>query len=136
MSELKCPFSMIQASGACRCSHAQEVVRRGGSEYDCTDAAKHRDCVALVEHFNAQALPALGHADDLTLTPKSVYERVLLGGLQGLRGVAPADGRIDDVWPVVAAALDTYGEVAAIPADALIPAIQACRIRKRRRKGQ
>jgi hypothetical protein len=136
MSEPKCPFSMIQASGACRCSHAQEVVRRGGSEYDCTDAAKQRQCVALVAHCNALALPALGYEDDLTLTPKSVYERVLLGGLHGLRGDASTDEPIDDIWPVVAAALERHGEVADIPPDAFVPAIEACQIRKRRRKGR
>ena len=136
MSGNKCPFSIIQASGACGCRHAEEVVRRGGSEYDCTEAAAHAVCAALVEHLNALALPELGYEDDLTQTPKSVYERILLGGLQGLRQArdpADSDPGTADIWPVVEAAAGEYGDVTQIPAPTVLPAIQACRIRRRQR---
>lgn len=137
MSTPKCPFSMVQAAATCHCAKAQEVVRRGGAEYDCTDPAAHGLCLELVAHLNATALPALGYEDDLTLTPKSVYERILVGGLQGLRQAAdPADDALEtaDIWPVVAAARERHGTVAAIPAAELVPAIEACELRKRRRR--
>lgn len=136
MSENKCPFSIIQASGACGCRHAEEVVRRGGSDYDCTEAQAQAVCAALVAHLNALALPELGYEDDLTQTPKSVYERILLGGLQGLRQARdPEDSEpgTADIWPVVEAAAEEYGEVTRIPGAAVLPAIQACRIRRRQR---
>jgi len=137
MNEPKCPFSTIQASGACACRHAREVVRRGGSEYDCNDADKHARCVALVSHLSTRALPALGYEDDLTLTPKSVYERILLGGLQGLdaeAGSGTSQDGIADIWPVVADALGRHGAPSHIPDTAFVPAIEACEIRKRRRR--
>lgn len=136
MSNNKCPFSIIQASGACGCRHAEEVVRRGGSEYDCTEAQAHAVCSALVEHLNATALPELGYEDDLTQTPKSVYERILLGGLQGLRQTRdPADTALEtpDIWPVVETAAGDYGDVTHVPGAVVLPAIQACRIRRRQR---
>lgn len=132
----KCPFSIIQASGACGCRHAREVVRRGGSEYDCTRPEAHSVCTALVEHLNAAALPALGYEDDLTQTPKSIYERILLGGLQGLRQARnPGDNGLEtgDIWPAVEAAAREHGDVSNIPGETFIPAIQACRIRRRQR---
>jgi len=136
MSDSRCPFSTVQAAGLCRCRLAQEVIRRGGSEYDCTDPAAHAACVALVSHLNAVALPALGHADDLTLTPRSVYDRILAGGLSGLRqGLDPADTALEteDIRAVVEAVLALYPEVTAIPAGEFVPAIERCSLRKRRR---
>lgn len=132
----KCPFTIIQASGACGCRHAREVVRRGGSEFDCARPEAHAVCAALVEHLNAVALPELGYEDDLTQTPKSVYERILLGGLQGLRQARDPDAgtpETPDIWPVVEAAAGEHGDVTNIPGETFIPAIQACRIRRRQR---
>ncbi|MDZ7750535.1 MAG: hypothetical protein U5S82_02480 [Gammaproteobacteria bacterium] len=137
MSDLKCPFSVVLAAASAHCRHAREVVRRGGVEYDCTVPGAHAVCHELAEHLKARALPALGHEDDLTVTPKSVYERILLGGVQGLGaagdGLDPADATAD-IWTTVDAARRRHGAVAAIPDDAFIPAIEACTLRKRRRR--
>lgn len=131
MSELKCPFSILQAAGYSRCHLGREVIRRGGSEYDCEAPEPHARCGELVEHLNAVALPALGYADDLTQTPRSVYQRILLGGLRGLQG---SDGEIDDIDTVIAAAVQRFGGLKAIPAQELLPAISRCEVRKRRKK--
>jgi hypothetical protein len=137
MPDLKCPFSMLLASGASHCRHAEEVVRRGGSEFDCREPTAHAACRALVPHLNATALPALGFEDDLSLTPKSVYERILAGGLQGLRmanDAADNGPETADIRAVVEAAQGRYATLDAIPAGEIIPAIEACSIRKRHRR--
>ena len=137
MTEYKCPFSPVQAAGLCGCRHAVEVVRRGGSEFDCREPASHAVCMALSRHFNAVALPALGYEDDLALTPKSVYERILLGGLQGLRRVLdPEDTALEttDIRAVVEASQARYPAMDSIPAGDFVPAIEACTLRKRRRR--
>jgi hypothetical protein len=137
MSEYKCPFSPVQASGSCHCRHAQEVVRRGGSEFDCREPAAHSLCTVLVGHLNRAALPALGYEDDLTLTPKSVYERILIGGLQGLGMALDAEDRepqTADIWTVVAAVRERYPAMDRIPAADFLPAIEACNLRKRHRR--
>ncbi len=137
MSEYKCPFSIVQASATCHCSNAQEVIRRGGSEFDCKTPAAHDVCVSLVRYFNTVALPALGYEDDLTLTPKSVYERILVGGLLGLRMARdPADTGLEtaDIWSVVEAAHSGYPAVELIPAGDFVPAIEGCTLRKRHRR--
>jgi hypothetical protein len=133
MSQPKCPFSMVQAAGAAHCRHALEVIRRGGSEFDCREPRAQAVCAALVEHLNAVALPALGYADDLTQTPKSIYERIMLGGLDGLRGAHPPAGDAD-IWAVVDHARAEYGALERIPDSDFVPAIEACSLRKRRGK--
>ena len=136
-SEYKCPFSIIQASGLCRCQFADEVIRRGGSEFNCKKPDAHEVCTSLTQHLNTIALPALGFEDDLTLTPKSVYERILIGGLQGLRMAENPDDtnpETADIWVVVENAQVRYLSMENIPNSDFIPAIEACRIKKRRRK--
>ncbi len=137
MTELKCPFSIVLAAASARCGNAREVVRRGGAEYDCTVPAAHALCRELTDHLKARALPALGHEDDLTVTPKSVYERILLGGLQGLGAAGDGAGQAQstaDIRTTVDAARRRHGGVAAIPDDEFIPAIEACTLRRRRRR--
>ena len=137
MSEYKCPFSPVQASGTCRCRHAQEVVRRGGSEFDCREPAVHALCCSLVQHLNSTALTALGYEDDLAQTPKSVYERILLGGLQGLRLLLDATDRepqTADIGSVVEALRERYPAMEWIPVADFLPAIEACTLKKRRRR--
>ncbi len=128
---------MVQASGACQCRHAQEVVRRGGSEFDCTVPTAHPVCMELTAHLNAVALPALGYEDDLTLTPKSVYERILICALQGIRMMQdPKDTRVEtpDIWAAVGAARERYASISDIPPGDFLPAIEHCQYKKRRRK--
>ena len=136
--ESKCPFSMVLAAGSCQCSTADHVVRRGGSEFDCKESSALDQCRTLTQHLNAVALPALGYENDLTQTPKSVYERILLGGLQGLRTAMDAnDSSLEtaDIAVTVSNLVNQYEQITSIPADAFLPAIEACRIKKRRRHG-
>ena len=137
MTEYKCPFSLVQASGSCHCRHAQEVVRRGGSEFDCREPAAHLLCSVLVRHLNSRALPALGYEDDLAQTPKSIYERILMGGLQGLRKTLDAedrDAQTADIWTVVEAVREKYPAMDRIPTADFLSAIEACTLRKRQRR--
>lgn len=137
MPEYRCPFSAVLAAGSCHCQHAHEVVRRGGSEFDCHEPAVHAACAELTRHLHATALPALGYEDDLTQTPKSIYERILLGGLQGLR---VAENKQDtelqtaNIATVVKTALQKYASLSNIPVNDIIPAIESCSIRKRQHK--
>ena len=137
MTDLKCPFTNLQAAGACGCRNAREVVRRGGVEHDCTDGAAHGACMDLTTRFKAVGLAALGHEDDLTLTPRSVYDRVLLGGLAGLRrAVDPSDHAWEtrDIRTVVEAAAARHPDLTAVPAAELVPAMEACEPARRRRR--
>ena len=90
---MKCPFAALLAAGVGRCPKAVEVVRRGGSEYDCSEAVAWQRCVPLQQHLLTLGLAALGHVDDLGATPKSVYDRVMLGGLCGIAELLPDEPR-------------------------------------------
>ena len=129
---------MVLAAGSCQCSIADHVVRRGGSEFDCKESHSLEQCRKLTHHLNAIALPAMGYENDLTLTPKAVYERVLLGGLQGLKTTTEMDGmdlENSDISTIVSNLSSHYQDISEISADDVVPAIEACKIKKRRRRG-
>ena len=133
MSGMKCPFSTVQAAGLARCSLAQQVVRRGGSEYDCTEAGSFERCAAVAERLVSIGLPALGYEDDLTQTPKSAYDRVLLGGLAGIDAILAAeDPATEDLGPRIAEFSERFPEPAAVPAEPLTGAIRDFSPPKRR----
>jgi len=133
----KCPFSTIQASGLCRCSKAIEVIRRGGSEYDCTSDTALPICTALNQHMKVCALPELGYADDLTQTPQSVYERIKVGGLLGLKkspGTGNGTSSIEDIWQIVSTATASHPSIEDIPASDFMPLIKTFKRQRRRRR--
>lgn len=137
MPSHKCPFSAVQAAALTRCELAQEVVRRGGSEFDCTDAAAFARCSALSQHLIATGFAALGVEDDLTATPKSVYDKVQMGGLQGINTLLPElaeDAYQSNINALASAMTDAWPTLAELPADALTAAITAYQPPKRRRR--
>lgn len=133
----KCPFSAPLTKGLVRCRHAEEVVRRGGSEYDCRSAAHHARCSELFQQLKAQALPAFGVEDDLTVMPHSVLVKIQSGGLLGLARVTDgASGqRIEDVAALVDAAVQRFGSLDQIPYADLQGDITGFNLERRSRRG-
>ncbi len=131
METHKCPFSAPLVSHHFGCAKAQEVVRRGGAEVDCTDGASCGRCQQLFERLKVAALPAFGVEDDLLSMPHSVLVKIQYGGLLGMQrllgGHAVAADRVEDIDRLVA------GHGASAPVDALVEDITAYKPRGRRR---
>lgn len=135
MQNHKCPFSSAQAAGIAHCELAQEVIRRGGSEYDCTRADAHGICNRLSERLISIGFAALGHVDDLTQTPKSVYDRVLLGGLKGINDSleeVEEETYLTNIWAVVEAMARKHPDMEALPTEVLVSAMEGYKAPKRR----
>lgn len=47
MPDLLCPFSAPVVKQDFACQHAQEIIRRGGSEIACQQADAHGICMSL-----------------------------------------------------------------------------------------
>jgi len=139
MTSTKCPFSTLQAAGITSCQLASQVVRRGGSEFDCTKPEALSMCQQLSRQLIDTGLPALGFEDDLATTPKSAYERALFGGLIGLNQClenVSEELHKQDIWPLVQAAMQEFRDPADLPRQSLETAIQAWKPgRRRQRKG-
>ena len=138
---LKCPFAAPITAGRTACRNAQEVVRRGGSEYDCRSKADHTACTALFERLKAAALPAFEVEDDPLSMPHSTLVKIQFGGLLGLaRLLTEGTGQtaeLADVSGLVALARERYGDVGLVPCAELTGDMLGYRLDRRgsRRRG-
>ena len=132
MPEHKCPFSTPLVTHQFGCAHAQEVVRRGGAEIDCTDAAAWTRCERVFQQLKAAALPAFGVEDDLLSMPHSVRVKIQCGGLLGVQRLltGPAN-RVEDINQLLTAAETRFGMT--LPTAELTSDITAYQPRARRR---
>lgn len=97
----KCSFASALVTELAACRHAEQVVRRGGSEYDCRSAPDHAVCQDLFDRLKAATLPAFGVDDDLTTMPHSVLVKVQCGGLQALaRLTGQEQQKVEDIADV------------------------------------
>ena len=136
METHKCPFSAPLVTHQFGCTNAQEVVRRGGAEIDCTDAEAAHRCEQLFLRLKAEALPAFGVEDDLLSMPHSVLVKIQHGGLLGLQrmlaGTPSAEERVADVSILVRDAFTRYGQSDAIPCGQVVADMTAFKPRARR----
>lgn len=131
----KCPFPAPLMKGLAACTHAHEVVRRGGTELDCRSEAHHAACAALFERLKGNALPAFGVEDDLATMPHSVLVKVQSGGLSGLARLAGTGTPIPDVAALVAETLARWGSLEAVPYAEVEGDMTAFRLARRTRRG-
>lgn len=134
MSEHKCPFSAPLVTRQFGCTVSQEVIHRGGTEINCTDAAAHARCDQLFQRLKVEALPAFGVEDDLLSMPHSVLVKIQYGGLLGLqrllRATPQVAERVEDVRSLVAEASLRFNDD--VPCARLVDDITAFKPRARR----
>lgn len=132
----KCPFAAPMTKGQVGCHNAQEVVRRGGSEYDCRSPEHHNVCMDLFARLKAEALPAFGVEDDLTVMPHSVLVKIQGGGLMGLsRLLDESAAPIADVADLVGWVQERYGSLAQVPYADIVVDMTSYKIERRTRRG-
>jgi len=134
MDELKCPFSAPLVTRQFGCACSQEVIHRGGTEINCTDAAAHARCDLLFKRMKTEALPAFGVEDDLLSRPHSVQVKIQYGGLLGLQRLLRAEPqvaeRVEDINALVVEAALQFRDV--VPCAPLVADITAFKPRARR----
>jgi hypothetical protein len=132
----KCPFAVPLTKGQVGCRNAQEVVRRGGSEYDCQSPAHHAVCTELFARLKREALPAFGVEDDLTLMPHSVLVKIQAGGLMGLnRLLGGATRSIEDVADLIDRVQERYGSLVQMPYADILGDMTSYKLERRTRRG-
>lgn len=134
MDEYKCPFSAPLVTRQFGCTHAREVVRRGGAEINCADVAGHARCTDLFHQLKLTALPVFGVEDDLLSMPHSVLVKIQYGGLLGLQRLLHAEAqvaeRVQDIQALVGDANLRFNNQ--IPCASLTEDITAFKTRARR----
>ncbi|UHD16164.1 hypothetical protein [Thiocapsa bogorovii] len=131
---MKCPFAAPLMKATAACPHAREVVRRGGSEFDCDSELAHDRCEQVFAGLKACALAASNIEDDPTQMPHSLLVKIQSGGLIGLQrllGEPDAEGRVADIGDLVTRASAHFGGADRIPYAALTEDMTAFRLERR-----
>lgn len=133
--ELKCPFAAPITSGRAACTNAREVVRRGGSEYDCAAPDAHTRCTEVYARLKDVGLAAFEVEDDLTSMPHSVLVKIQGGGLAGLQRLAGEDApAIDDVDTLLERVLAQSGGIDGVPFDQVANDMTGYKLERRTRR--
>lgn len=132
----KCPFSAPLVQPEHHCRFADEVIRRGGTEFNCASGDHHGQCLRLHERLKEAALPAFGVEDDLLSMPHSVLVKIQFGGLLGLQRLLGEAGEtgIIDIASLVERAMLRYGTLDAIPCAETTQDMLDFQVARRRRR--
>ncbi len=137
MTDLLCPFSAPLVKQDFACKHAQEIIRRGGSEIACQQSDAHGVCLALHGAIKASALQAMELEDDLLSLPHNVLVKIQYGGLLGLQQLmtdASAKETIDDISTLAFDVMKQFGALEKIPLSGVNQAIIDYKTQRRRKK--
>jgi len=134
MSDLLCPFSgpLIKHDFSCR--HAEEIIRRGGTEIACQHKDSHTLCATLHEVIKQSALQKMDYEDDLTQVPHNVLLKIQYGGLLGLQSLVDqtaANDTVEDIARLVVAASEQFDGTNTLPLDELDQAIVDYKTKRR-----
>ncbi len=129
-----CPFGSTLVTGTCHCTYADQVVRRGGAEIICQNAAAYTRCTTLFQKLKDVALPVFEVDDDLTSMPHSVLQKIQFGGLSGLQQLITQDatGGISDIVSTLDTLEANYGSLDKLPYQELVPVITEYKLKRRR----
>ena len=137
MPDLLCPFSAPLVKKDFACSHAQEIIRRGGAEIACQQLAAHSVCKLLHSTIKLSSLAAMDLEDDLLSLPHNVLVKIQYGGLRGLQNLVAAgvgdNHQVADIATLVAAATAKYSSVQNIPLESINETISDYKVARRRK---
>jgi len=136
MADLICPYraTLVIKSGFA-CPHADEVIRRGGSEYVCLQSTSHAVCTEVHEKSKQAYLQSQGLQDDLLSLPHSTFVKIQFGCVLGLQTALGRDvAKIDDIGSLIASAVNQYQNIDSFPFELLNEKISGYKAQKRSRR--
>ena len=143
MPDLICPYSATLAQKKFfSCPNADEVIRRGGSEYICLQPMQFESCNEVHNEVKQSYLTSQGLEDDLLSLPHSTYVKIQFGCVLGLQSLGLQatlgnnDSKIDDISLLISDAIKHYKNSNALPFELLNEKISTYKLQKRKNRGQ
>lgn len=133
MPELICPYSAILAhKSAFSCPNADEVIRRGGSEYICMPPGNYELCSDVYDKVKIAYLDSKDLKDDLLSLPHSTFVKIQFGCILGLQSSLGRDiTTINDMGSLITDAVSQYINTDGLPFERLNENISSHKLQKR-----
>ena len=135
MNNDHCIFALPQITEDFACQHGELVTRRAGPDVACHSETMCRLCSEVYEQFKIAGLAAFEYEDDLTQVPHSVWTKIQYGGLLGLQALLEMPSqpsKVENIAAVIERAVQQYQQLEQLPYQAIVPAMQEFRIKRRR----
>jgi len=140
INERFCPFEKSILTNNCGCSCGRRFCIAEREGVNCGSDAAQARCLELLDLLRRQARFALKATDERAALPHAKAMRIQVGGLRGLHAIvmpdAPIPETIEDIHGVIAAALDRFNTLAALPYQSIIRQIAAYKGRRRFRRSR
>ena len=137
MSSDTCIFALTQIAQEFGCEHGELVTRRTGPDIACNSESMRIQCECIYEKFKQVGLEEFGYEDDLTQVPHGIWAKIQFGGLLGLQsglGVQGDNNVVNNIAEITTLAVKQYGGVEQLPYPKIVPAMQAYKLKRRRRR--
>ena len=133
MSDLICPYNATFAQkDNYSCPKADEVIRRGGSEYVCLQADSHRLCCEVHDSVKQAYLDSEALEDDLLTLPHSTYVKIQFGCVLGLQSALGRDSSdLMDIGSLISDAIGFYKITDDLPYGLINETISTHKLQKR-----
>ena len=133
MPDLICPYNATFAQkNNFTCPNADEVIRRGGSEYVCLETDSHALCSEVHISCKQAYLDSKGLEDNLLNLPHSTYVKIQLGCVLGLHSALGREStNIENIGMLVVEAIDQYKTIDNLPYALLNESIATYKLPKR-----
>ena len=138
MPDLICPYSATLAQKRdFSCPHANEVIRRGGSEYVCLDVESHELCSVVHNKVKEIYLESQGLKDDLLSLPHSTFVKIQFGCVLGLQSVLGREAtKIEDIGSLIVDSINHYKSINDLPFEIISERIATHKLEKRGRRNK
>lgn len=136
MPDLICPYSATLAQKSdFACPNADEVIRRGGSEYVCLQSASHEICSDVHNKVKQAYLDSQGLEDDLLNVPHSTYVKIQFGCVLGLHAaLGREDAKIENIGSLITDTIKNYKNTDALPFEITNERIATHKLQRRGRR--
>jgi hypothetical protein len=136
MTDFICPFNaMIAQKRDYACPYADEVIRRGGSEYVCLQPGSHQVCSDAHDNVKHAYLDSQGLDDDLLTVPHSTYVKIQFGCVLGLHSSIVSEAtNLEDISALITEAIDHFNGAENFPFEKVIECIAEHKLEKRGRR--
>ena len=133
MPDLICPYSATLAQkNHYLCPNADEVIRRGGSEYVCLQSKCYAICSEVHNKVKQVYLEGEGLQDDLLSLPHSAFVKIQFGCILGLQSALDRDvGFIGDIGALITDAMNFYETINALTLELISNQISTYKLQKR-----
>ena len=133
MPDLICPYSATLAQKShFLCPNADEVIRRGGSEYVCLQSNRYEICSEVHNKVKQVYLEGEGLEDDLLSLPHSAFVKIQFGCVLGLQSALGRDvSLIEDMGLLITDAMSFYKTIDVLPFDLISNQISTYKLQKR-----